>query len=209
MPRRAAAMISPENPLLLGSASPRRRELLAVLRIPFRVAVAGVDEDVCGGESPEGYLERVVPAKLAAVLGSGRAQGVGAVLVADTIVVLEDTILGKPADVDEAEGMLARLSGRSHRVLTRYAIARGSAPHAMVAARTVQTRVTMRSASAVELRRYAESGEGFDKAGAYAVQGLGSFLVERLEGSYANVVGLPVCEVVLDLQSAGLLRELA
>jgi septum formation protein len=164
---------------------------------------ADIDERTQPGELPEPYLQRVVTQKRLAVLARAGEHAAGAVLVADTSVTLGNEILGKPADVGEAERMLARLAGTEHRVLTRYELALPDG--SLVAERTVATRVWMRSASPEELGRYARSGEGLDKAGAYAVQGLGAFLVERIEGSYTNVVGLPACELVLDLRRAGLL----
>jgi len=201
-------MITPQTPLLLGSASPRRRELLEAVRVPLRVAAVDVDEAVRDGETPAAYLERVVRDKLLAVAAAGRVERCAAVLVADTSVVLDREILGKPATVDEAEAMVRRLAGVTHAVLTRYAIASGDAPSVPVVVRTVTTRVSLRRASASEIRRYAETGEGLDKAGAYAVQGIGAYLVERIDGSYSNVVGLPLCEVVLDLRRGGLIGDL-
>ena len=195
--------LSDALPLLLGSASPRRREIVEALRIPCAVLPADIDERTQALESPESYLERIVSAKRMAVHGRAGERAFGAALVADTSVILGDEILGKPADVDEAERMLARLSGREHRVLTRYAL---SLPDgSLVAERTVTSRVWLRAGTSSELRGYARTGEGLDKAGAYAVQGLGAFLVERIEGSYSNVVGLPACELVVDLRDAGLL----
>lgn len=199
-------VIDDTSPLVLGSASPRRREILSTLRIPFVVAVASIDEDVAEGESPDAYLSRIARAKLAAV--SRIAPGEGrAVLVADTTVVIGGEILGKPRDVVEAEQMIARLSGREHQVSTRFAIAdlRAEGPSAPVHEETVRTRVFFRSLSREEIRRYAATGEGFDKAGGYAVQGIGSFAVARIEGSYPNVVGLPACEVVVALEKLGML----
>ncbi|MFO7178944.1 MAG: nucleoside triphosphate pyrophosphatase [Pseudomonadota bacterium] len=200
-------MISAETPLVLGSASPRRRDILESLRIPFRVVPADVAEHVRAGEPPTEYLERVVRDKLTAVAARVPSTGIAGVLVADTIVVLDEQILGKPADVNEAVHLLTRLVGRTHTVYTRYAISSGEQPAHILCARTVQSQVTLRAASAAEVRRYAESGEGLDKAGAYAAQGLGAFLVQRIEGSYANVVGLPACELVEDLLRVGLLRD--
>jgi len=197
--------ISASSPLVLGSASPRRRDILAGLGIPIRVAAANVPEVELPDEEPLAYLERVVSDKLR---GSARAfsEGAGsAVLVADTIVVYGGRILGKPTDVPDARSLLERLAGRTHRVYTRYAIARAEAPLEPVAQRTVESSVTLRAASAAELDGYARTGEGLDKAGAYAIQGVGAFLVERIEGSYTNVVGLPACEVVTDLLGTGLL----
>jgi len=205
--RRMPQAISTSSPLVLGSASPRRRDILAGLAIPLRVAPANVPETELPNESPLAYLERIVLEKLAGAAGS-LAEGPGcAVLVADTIVVLDDDVLGKPSDVRDAERLLGRLAGRTHRVFTRYAIARAEAPLEPVASRTVESSVTLRSASSSEIEGYARTGEGLDKAGAYAIQGVGAFLVARIEGSYTNVVGLPACEVVQDLLDTGLLER--
>jgi septum formation protein len=129
------------------------------------------------------------------------------VLVADTIVVVDEDILGKPGSGAEAEELISRLVGRTHIVLTRYALSVGPRIEQPCAERTVETRVTMRAASKREITAYAKTGEGLDKAGAYAAQGIGAFLIRGIEGSFSNVVGLPACEVVEDLVSAGLLDE--
>ena len=152
-------MIDADTPLLLGSASPRRRELLADLGIPVRVRPASVDESVAPGEGAAAYLHRVVDAKLAAV-GAEATADVGGLLVADTSVVVDDEILGKPADAREAAEMLRRLVGRAHVVMTRYAIARPGPER--VSARTVETRVVMRGASAVSEYRGLPEQEAFD-----------------------------------------------
>jgi len=202
-----SAAISNDTPLILGSASPRRREILTGLGLPLRVLPAEIEERVEPGEEPEAYLERVVLQKLAAVAARAVKERFAAMLVADTIVVIDGEVLGKPADTAEAERLLARLVGRTHTVFTRYAISTDPVSLVTVAAQSVRSRVQMRHASRAEIARYARTGEGLDKAGAYAAQGIGSFLVERIEGSYSNVVGLPACEVVLDLSRAGLLTE--
>lgn len=199
--------ISASSPLVLGSASPRRRDILAGLGIPLCVSPANVPEVELPDEAPLAYLTRVVGEKLR---GSARALSEGkgsALLVADTIVVLDGEVLGKPTDVADAERLLERLAGRTHRVYTRYAVARADAPFVPLVERTVESSVTLRAASKDELGGYARTGEGLDKAGAYAIQGIGAFLVERIEGSYTNVVGLPACEVVQDLLGAGLLER--
>lgn len=208
-------MITDKTPLLLGSASPRRSAILASLGIPFVVSPADIDEEVHPAESPLRYLERIVEAKLAAVWSRlevdgppGGAGDVAAVLVADTIVVLDEAIVGKPADVADAQVTLARLVGRTHTVFTRYLVGRqgrSSAGQKHLAARTVRTEVKLRDATPDEVKAYARTGEGLDKAGAYAAQGIGAFLVEGLAGSYSNVVGLPACELITDLQQSGLL----
>jgi septum formation protein len=195
--------ITDASPLVLGSASPRRRELLAMAGIPFAVRVAQADESVLEGEPPERYLERVTAAKLDAV----RAQGLGpcpGVLVADTIVVAPGgAILGKPRDAASASSMLDRLAGATHTVQTRFALAAATPRSAPVHAETVVTRVTFRAVSDAEARAYVASGEGQDKAGGYAAQGRAAVFIERIDGSYTNVVGLPLCEVVVALGSLG------
>jgi septum formation protein len=189
------------RPLLLGSGSPRRRAILQGLGIPIEVSPANTDEDV-GIVDPDHFLDRVVSDKLtAASLELDRRTHCAAVLVADTIVVLDGEILGKPRDVAHAAELVGRLSGRSHVVFTRYAIRAGTE----TVTRTVDSQVTMRQLSFEAVRRYAQTGEGADKAGAYAIQGIGAFLVRSIQGSYTNVVGLPSCEVVEDLEQLGLL----
>jgi septum formation protein len=201
----APMLISPQNPLVLGSASPRRREILEGLRLPVVVLPGAAAEQAWQGEDPDDYVTRAVEAKLDAVATRLGGRSFAAALVADTIVVIGTEVLGKPASVAEAERLLGLLAGRTHRVLTRYAIAGSDDPRVPLVARTVRSEVTMRAATPDELARYARTGEGLDKAGAYAAQGIGCFLVERIAGSYTNVVGLPACEVVLDLRDARLL----
>lgn len=198
--------------LLLGSGSPRRREILANLAVPFVVHVAGADESTLPGEGAADYLARIVRAKLTAVCavfeaGSAAPDDVrtsAAVLVADTSVIDDGAILGKPGDVKEAEAMIARLAGRTHEVWTRFALGVPAVAVHVLHEETVITRVTFRSLTPARIRAYAASGEGMDKAGGYAVQGLGAGLVARIEGSYTNVVGLPSCEVLVALEGLGL-----
>jgi septum formation protein len=199
-------MISEQSPLVLGSASPRRRDILRGLGLSIRIAPADIPEHVQAGEAPLAYVSRIVDEKLRAV-AARVTPPFSAVLVADTIVVIDGDVLGKPSDVADAERLLGRIAGRTHTVYTRYALSTTDAPGAIKTARTVATEVTLRSASNDELRRYAASGEGLDKAGAYAAQGLGAFLIERIAGSYSNVVGLPACEVVLDLRELGMIGQ--
>jgi septum formation protein len=191
------------NPLVLGSASPRRRDLLAMLGVPFVVRSASADESALPGEPPRAYVERVARAKLDAVRAGdlGAASGV---LVADTIVIAPDGgLLGKPLDDDHALAMIARLSGATHDVSTHFALAACLRDEAPIHAQTVTTRVTFRALSAGEVREYVASGEGRDKAGSYAVQGNAAAFVERIEGSFTSVVGLPVCEVLVALRAIG------
>jgi septum formation protein len=206
-------VIDVKKPLGLGSASPRRKALLETLGIPLLVVAVDADERRRPGEEPSAYLDRVTRDKLTRVAADERAQGTLGLLVADTIVLLGHDILGKPANPDDAIAMLTRLSGRAHEVRTRFLIGEsppstgkksdGSA--APLHAETVSTTVQFRTLQSEEIRRYAATSEGMDKAGGYAVQGIGSFAVQRIEGSYANVVGLPVCEVIVALTRLGFL----
>ena len=181
------------SPLVLASASPRRRVLLEQLGIALRIDPAHLDESVREGESAERYVLRLARAKADAVHARHPH---ATVLAADTGVVLEGEVLGKPATADEALAMLRRLSGRSHRVLT--AVAVGGAGERLVTAA-----VTFAAVSEAALRWYVSTGEPMDKAGAYAVQGIGGFLVERIEGSHSAVVGLPLVETLALLREAG------
>jgi septum formation protein len=203
--------LSSSSPLVLGSGSPRRREILTRAGVPFVVVAGDANEDVLPGEPVGAYLARVVLAKLASVRARlarerGEAGGPGAaILVADTSVVESGDILGKPGSEGEALAMISRLSARTHEVQTRFALAGagGSAPP--LAAETVVTRVTFRPITPDEARRYVASGEGRDKAGGYAVQGGAGPFVARIDGSYSNVVGLPEDEVLAALRALGLL----
>ena len=193
---------TPERTLVLGSSSPRRRELLARAGVRFEVAAAGIEERARPGEAPEALAERLACEKALAVaqrLGSAPSR---LVLGADTIVVLEGDVLGKPVDASDAEHLLGRLVGRAHRVLTGVAVV--ASDRLVPASRVVESRVVMRSASSEEIRRYVESGEPLDKAGAYAAQGEGRRFIARIEGSESNVIGLPLDETLALLRDAGL-----
>jgi septum formation protein len=195
-------------PLVLGSGSPRRREILSSLGIPIAVVVGAIDETVRASEDTASYLARIVADKLGAAVAKLTApRDVPAVLVADTIVVVDGEILGKPRDEADAVTLLMRIVGRSHRVQTRYGLLVGASIDGRRVERTVESTVTMRAASKDVVARYAATGEGLDKAGAYAAQGIGAFLVERIDGSFTNVVGLPACEVARDLMELGLLQD--
>jgi septum formation protein len=192
------------EPLVLGSQSPRRKELLGRLGVPYTLRPAEIDETPRAGETPAAYLERIALAKMAAVCALV-ADG-SRVLVADTIVVAPDgAILGKPADDDHARTMLQRLAGSSHRVATRFALAEASDRRApsLAHAQTVTTTVTFRALSASEIADYVATGEGRDKAGSYAVQGMAAAFVERIDGSFTNVVGLPLSELSVALRKLG------
>jgi septum formation protein len=202
--------LSDSSPLVLGSGSPRRREILGALRVPFVVVPGDADESVHPGERVGAYLDRVVRAKLASVrarlreAASAAAAGKSpAILVADTSVTIDDAILGKPETEADGLAMIERLAGRTHEVHTRFAIGRTTDGEPLHAETTV-TRVTFRGLAHGEGRAYVASGEGRDKAGGYAVQGLAMAFVARIEGSYTNVVGLPACEVLVALRALGL-----
>lgn len=182
--------------LILASGSPRRRAFLESLGLHFEVAPAELDETPLPAEEPRAYVRRLAAQKAEAV---GIRFPQAAVLAADTTVVLEDEVLGKPQDASEARRMLQRLSGRSHRVLTGVALG-GAARGSVV----VETEVRFRVLEEAQLRWYVASGEPMDKAGAYAIQGLGGAFVERITGSYSNVVGLPLVETLALLEQAGL-----
>ena len=185
-------------PLILASSSPRRAELLQAAGISFRVQAANVDEAVQTGERSIDYVIRLAREKASVV--AELCQESAVVLGADTIVVIENELIGKPADEDDARRMLRMLSGKWHEVLTGVALI---APRE---ARTdaATTRVKFAPLSDDEIEWYVESGEPSDKAGAYAIQGLASRFVERIEGSYSNVVGLPVETVWRLLKEMGI-----
>ncbi len=187
--------------LVLASASPRRAELLRAAGFTFETIVTAVDERVRPDETPTTYVRRLAAEKSAAAaarlaLREHRRREEGApdtiVLGADTTVVVDGDILGKPADDEEGAAMLRRLSGRSHDVLTGVSLRCGAAE----VGRVETTRVWFASLSAADIDWYVRSGEGRDKAGAYAIQGLASRFIPRVEGSYTNVVGLPVAAIV-------------
>ena len=172
---------------ILASQSPRRSELLRQIGLSFTIDPADVDETVLSGESPETYAVRVALEK--ARVASKRA-GKGIVIAADTIVVLNSTILGKPADARDAERMLGMLSGKVHYVITGLVL-RDVATGKTVTRASV-TKVWFKRLSPGEIRSYVATGEPLDKAGAYAIQEKGALLVEKVEGCYFNVVGLPL-----------------
>jgi septum formation protein len=185
--------------LILASASPRRRELLAAAGIHCDIDPVDVDESVRPGESPEAYVTRLALMKAEA----GRVRHPDcAVLGADTTVVLDGEILAKPVDDADAIAMLTRLAGRAHDVLTAVSLALPTGTFS----RTERTTVWFTALSRAEIRAYVASGEPRDKAGAYAIQGLASRFVPRIDGSYTNVVGLPVGTVWELLREAGLGR---
>ena len=188
--------------LVLASASPRRRELLEQLGLALVIAAADLDETPLPGERPTDYVKRVAGAKCDAVVEArATSPSTLAVLAADTTVVVAGEILGKPADADDARRMLARLAGRRHEVATAYRIRFGE----QLVERTVTTVVGFRALAPAELDAYVASGEWRGKAGGYAVQGIAGAFVLELRGSHTNVIGLPLAEVLADLQATGAL----
>jgi septum formation protein len=191
--------------LILASASPRRKMLLASIGLRFLVVPSSVEENALNGESPDEQVLRLALAKAMDV--SERYPDMW-VLGADTIVVIEGRVLGKPADEREAREMLAALSDKTHAVFTGYALVNRRRPRKE---RTgfVRSEVHIRSLTHEEISGYVRTGEPMDKAGGYAVQGIGSGIVERIAGSYTNVVGLPLCEVARELKELGIFDFLA
>lgn len=171
--------------LVLASASPRRRDLLASLGLAFTVRPVVIDESPLDGEAPDAYVGRLAAAKASAEGAAGEL-----VLAADTVVALDGELLGKPAGPAEARAMLARLAGRRHEVFTGVAL-RDPGRERLEQA-VARTSVDIAPLSADRIAWYVDTGEPLDKAGAYAIQGLGALLVTRIEGNYTNVVGLPL-----------------
>lgn len=182
--------------LLLASASPRRAGLLTAAGFSFDVVPADVDEQLLPGEDPEAHVLRLARAKVWAVTST---EPDSVILGADTVVIVDGEILGKPADDRQAASMLRRLSGRSHQVLTGVVVRRGTREESGVE----RTSVRFLPLSDQEIAWYISTGEARDKAGAYGAQGLASRFVERIDGSYTNVVGLPVPLVCRLLDSLG------
>lgn len=193
------APFSPLPPLVLASGSPRRAELLGRLGLPFRPRPANLDEDALGHLPPAQMARALSQAKAKAVWRPGEW-----VLAADTVVALEDTVLGKPADPSENRRFLERLSGRSHTVFTGVSIV---VPRGELHSAVTEAEVTFRRLAEWEIRWYVESGEGLDKAGGYGAQGLGMVLLEGIRGDFYTVMGLPVSRVWERLAELGYFGE--
>ncbi len=176
-------------PIVLASGSPRRKELLESLDLHFEVLPVDIDERPTPGEAPAALVDRLSREKAGA---AARRRPDALVIAADTVVVVDGAILGKPRDAGENLSFLERLAGRPHHVFTGHTLLRGDRHETLV----VDTEVTMRAFDRAEIERYVASGEGLDKAGGYAIQGRGSALVRELSGCYFNVVGLSVATVV-------------
>ncbi len=188
-----------EKFIYLASGSPRRRELLRQIGVTFRLVGADLDETALQGESPVAYVSRLAQAKATMGWERSRDSGGAPVLAADTAVVLDGRILGKPANMNDAMAMLLRLSGRAHEVLTAVALRTTGG----IEAKLSRSTVTFRSIDPGEARAYWETGEASDKAGAYAIQGFAAIFVMDLKGSYSGVMGLPLFETAALLEAAG------
>jgi septum formation protein len=187
--------------LVLASSSPRRRRLLSELGLDYTVRPPDTDETPLPGEEPAAMVERLARDKALARVEAGEV-----VVAADTTVAIDGEILGKPVDAADARRMLARIAGREHVVYTGVAVAtrdsRGDAPRTVV--RVARTMVRMRALSEAEIAAYVATGEPLDKAGSYAIQELGSLLVEGITGDFTNVVGLPLPTVAACFEDLGL-----
>lgn len=191
--------VSGPLPIVLASASPRRVELLRKASVPFDLQPANIAELERDGEAPTELAERLATEKALAVARRVGSPPPRLVLGADTIVILDDEVLGKPRDDDHALELLGRLTGRRHRVVTGIAVVDSATFR--VASRTVESWVTMRRATREELVAYVATGESLDKAGGYALQGGARSFVTRIDGSETNVIGLPVAETLALLES--------
>lgn len=186
--------------LILASSSPRRRHLLHQMGLEFDVLPSEVEEDFVNGESPRDHVLRLAEVKAHKV---GEMYPTRWVIGADTVVSIDGLILGKPQTHREAHRMLGLLSGRDHLVVTGVSVWQGVREKGETLA--VETSVRFKTLSSGEMEWYIRTGEPFDKAGGYAIQGRGAFMVQRIEGSYTNVVGLPLCELMEALNRLGAL----
>jgi septum formation protein len=186
--------------IILASSSPRRRDLIALLGVPFRAEPADVDEEPLPGEKPEAYVRRLSLEKASLAASKEKERWV---LGADTVVLLDGAIIGKPQGPADAVSMLKRLSGRTHTVLSGVSLVRIADGTSRT--EVERTAVTFRSFSEAEAAAYVATGEPLDKAGAYGAQGAGTLLIERVNGSYSNVVGLPLGLVLRLFLEAGMI----
>lgn len=186
-------------PLILASNSPRRKELLRQIGLDFRTDPADLDERMLPNEAPEAYAIRAAIDKAQVV---AQRTDAGIIIAADTIVVLDDMVLGKPLNSQDAFRMLSLLSGRMHRVITGLALVDAATGKTLT--KSEETRVWFRSLTQDEIAAYVSTGEPLDKAGAYGIQEKGALLVEKIEGCYFNVVGLPLALLAQMLENFGL-----
>lgn len=188
---------------ILASSSPRRRELLARVGLDFEVIEPRVLESAWEGEAPLDFAKRMAREKALSVSGSARRGRI--VVGSDTVVSVSGEILGKPRGEEDAFSMLRKLSGRTHEVITGFCVA--ESPDEVLHLGATRTKVRMKLLDTVEMRRYIKTGEPMDKAGAYAIQGAGSCLVEWIKGSYTGVVGLPLFELLSVLSDIGIVEN--
>ncbi len=188
------------NSVILASASPRRRALLSLVGIPHVVRPANIDESALAGESPVTFAERLAVEK-ASVVAADAPDAL--VIGADTIVVVDDHVLGKPVNRQDAERMLSLLSGRSHTVITAVAVVHGGKVESAVA----QVTVTFRDLGPDDIRAYIATGEPMDKAGAYGIQGYGATIVSRIEGDYFAVMGMSLVTLVRLMREVGVVYD--
>ncbi|NVL91419.1 MAG: septum formation protein Maf [Desulfobacterales bacterium] len=193
--------ISKDNPLVLASISPRRKAILEHISIPFEAVGSMVEETLVEGMQPAEIACRTALRKAQSVQHNHKSRWI---LGADTIVVMNRRVFGKPGDSRECHDMLLHLSGRNHKVITGFCIVDPGGETVHVQA--VMTKVKIKRISETEIEAYIKTREPFGKAGGYAIQGIGSFMIEHITGSYTNVVGLPVCEVVSALLACGGLK---
>jgi len=194
-------IISKEHPLILASASPRRKRLLEQIGLPFLSLPSHIDEKQVAVESS--FKAHIMAEKKATAVHPKTNKNW--ILGADTILVLGKTILGKPHDHDEARSMLIHLRGKEHKVTTGFCLLdpSGTVSHS----EDVSTRVKMKTLTEEEIEAYIKTNEPFGKAGSYAIQGIGSFMIEAISGSYTNVVGLPICALINSLLVIGALKR--
>jgi len=185
--------------IVLASSSPRRREILKSVGLTFQVISPEAEESHKSGESPEDFALRLSKEK---ALSVARGCEAGTIVIgADTVVVVDNDILGKPLNENEATSMLRKISGREHRVLTAFSIVKSGSQ--VLHSEIVQTLVSVKNLAAYEIEGYIMTGEPMDKAGAYAIQGIGAFMIKEVRGSYTNVVGLPLFELLKALKLQG------
>jgi septum formation protein len=182
--------------LVLASSSPRRQELLQHLGLPFQVMVPATEEKRRPDEPIRDYVQRNAREKALAVLGQLAANEPVLIIGADTVGLLENQLLEKPVDSADAHRMLQQMSARKHEVLTALAVVSSSGKNHHVLEQLVTTEVCFKSLSTQEIQYYVSTGEPLDKAGSYGIQGIGGFMVEAIKGSYSNVVGLPLVELI-------------
>lgn len=191
-------------PLILASASPRRREMLAALGLQFKVEAAEADEQVLAGEAHQTFVVRIAKAKAKIV---AERYPEAWILAADTVVVQDGDILGKPVDEADAALMLKRLAGRVHEVWTGFCLYQ--AGQGTEICRAIKTEVLFADLSDQVIQAYVRSGDPLDKAGSYGIQSQGGFMVQGIRGSYSNVVGLPLAEVLSEMTALGLIQSVS